>query len=183
MKIENPWRQLSSKVVYDNSQFRVREDQIIKPNGKEGKYFVIELPSSVSIVAVTKNNEAYLIGQHRYTSGLYSWETPCGSIDEQKPLNAAQRELQEETGLTASEWEDLGIIHALNGRTNKVFHVFLARSLKLQNENSQNEEGITRMEKFPFSKIFNMISSGEITSSETISSILKAAIQLKIVDQ
>lgn len=179
--MKNPWKQLSSKTVYENKYFTVREDEVVRPDGSTSGYFVIDLPQSVMIVALTSDNEVYMVGQHRYTNGLYSWEIPGGSTEGQDILESAKRELQEETGLVSNDWENLGINQVLNGSTNKIFHILLAKNTTQTNENKQLEEGINKMEKIPFKKVLEMISSGEITDSETISSLTLAGIKLGLI--
>jgi hypothetical protein len=64
------WKKISSTTAYQNKYFTVREDDVVKPNGEKGTYFVIELAQSVMIVAVTKDNEVYMVGQQRYTTNM-----------------------------------------------------------------------------------------------------------------
>lgn len=175
------WKKVSSKIAYQNKYFQVREDDVIKPDGGKGTYFVIELPQSVMIVAITSENEVYLVGQNRYTTNMYSWEIPGGSSEGQDILIAAKRELQEETGLVSEEWEELGINQVLNGSTNKIFHILLAKNTIQTNNNKQEEDGISKMEKIPYKKVLEMIASGEITDSETISSLTLVALKLKLI--
>ena len=78
MKGNNPWQTLSSRSVYENDWVRVREDEVIQPDGQKGIYGVIEIPASVGIVAVNDNDEIALAGQWRYPLGRYSWEIPRG---------------------------------------------------------------------------------------------------------
>lgn len=174
-------KKLSSTIVYKNKYFQVREDEVLKPTGQKGNYFVIEFPQSVMIVTLTRNNEVYLIGQHRHTTNLYSWEIPGGSTEGKNILESAKKELKEETGLVSEDWEDLGINQVLNGSANKIFHILLATNIVQTNIHKQKEEGINQMKKVPFKKVLEMIASNQITDCETVSSLMLAGLRLKII--
>lgn len=175
------WQTVSSKPVYQNIYFKVREDAVVRPDGEDGTYFVVEMNPAVTIVPVTKDNEVYLVGQNRYASKVYSLEVPAGRLEEENKLEEAKRELAEETGLISNEWEELGSLQVLNGCTNLVLHIFLAKNVTQTNKNEQEEEGINKMVKVPYRKAMDMIASGEITDSETISALTLGALKLKII--
>jgi ADP-ribose pyrophosphatase YjhB (NUDIX family) len=85
---------------------------------------------AVGIVALTDDQLVYLIGQFRYATDSYSWEIVTGYADAgEDVLEAAKRELREETGLLASEWTALGHIEISNGVTDQLGFLFLARAL------------------------------------------------------
>ena len=103
---ENPWRTLGSRTVYTNAWLRLREDTVIRPDGQPGIYGVVEMNPSVGVVAVNDVDEIALVTQWRYTLGRISVEIPTGGSEASDPsmLAAAQRELREETGLSARSW-------------------------------------------------------------------------------
>src|SRR5690349_16648205 len=106
----NPWRRLSTRPIYENPWIKVREDQVIRPDGNPGIYGVVEFQSwAIGVVPLTEDGDTFLIGQYRYTLDQYSWEIPeGGGAKTETPLEAAQRELREEAGITASTWTYLG---------------------------------------------------------------------------
>jgi|SRR3989344_476586 len=177
-KKENPWKKLSSKVIYKNDWYYISEDQVIKPSGKEGIYAVVVTPPSVFAVALTEKDEIYFVGQFRYTSGKYSLELPAGSSDHEDLLEACKRELKEETGLEAKKWTKIGSFHPFNGVGSEVSNVFLAQELTEGEGYKQKEEGILEVIKIPFKKVLEMIKSGEIGDGQSIAAIMQAGLYL-----
>ena len=106
MSAQNSWKTLSSRTAYENAWLRVREDQVIRPDGQPGIYGVVEIRPSVGIVALNDRDEIVLVGQWRYTVNHYSWEIPRGGsrADEVDIQCAAERELAEEAGVIAALW-------------------------------------------------------------------------------
>lgn len=176
---KNTWKTLSSKIVYENDFNRkIREHQVIRPDGSKGTYAVYEVPPGVYIIPLTKEKEVYLVGQFRFPVQEYSWEFPAGGIDEKDGHDiedAAKRELKEETGLTAKKWVNLGYFYQSNGSTNEKGIVFLAEDLTQTGENKQKEEGINKMKKFKLDEVLDMIRKGDITDATVMACLLKAA--------
>ena len=90
---------------------------MVRPDGQEGIYAVLEMRPSVGIVALNDADEGALITQWRYPLGRMSVEIPTGGSEASDPgvLAAARRELREETGLTARSWRELGFVDNSNG--------------------------------------------------------------------
>src|SRR3989339_589602 len=158
------WITKSSKIVYKNQRFSIREDQIVRPDGTDGVYHVMDRPSVVVVVPITKNGEIYFIQINRYTTKETRWELPAGSSDKQNELLASKRELEEETGLTSDNWVSLGTIEVAPGMTGQLEYVFVARDVELTNKNKQDEENISNMQKFSYKKGLEMIKKGEIAN-------------------
>lgn len=178
---KNPWTKLSSKLVFENPWYKVKQDRVIKPDGSHGLYNVVESPAAVFSVAVDEEKRVYLVGLHRYATGLYSIEVPSGGSESQSPLKAAKRELQEETGLVASVWKELGIIYPANGFLNQPNYIFLATSLTKTVNNKRAEEGINEVIAIPLTKALNMIQHSEIVDAQSIAAIIMAAMDLGVV--
>ncbi|MEK7536158.1 MAG: NUDIX hydrolase [Patescibacteria group bacterium] len=174
------WITKSSKIVYKNSRFSIREDQVIRPDGTDGVYHVMDRPSVVVIVPITKNGKIYFIRINRYTTKKTRWELPAGSSDNQNELLAAKRELKEETGLTSNRWVSLGTIEVAPGMTGQLAYIFAARNVKPTKENKQKEENIDKMLKFPYKIVVEMIKKGEIVNGPTISAIMKVGLSLDL---
>ena len=178
---QNPWKKLASKISFTTPYYVVREDDVLRPDGKPGKYYVLDVPPSVFIVALTNANEVYLVGLYRYTTDMYSWELPAGSADSENMLEGAKRELQEETGLVCDDWQQLGKLQAFNGKSNNFQYVFLARDVNETPENKQQEEGIKEVKEVSFAQALKMIDDHEITDSESIAALILAGLRLKLI--
>jgi 8-oxo-dGTP pyrophosphatase MutT (NUDIX family) len=174
MTTQNPWRTLGSRRVYRNPWLTLREDIVIRPDGAEGIYSVVEMRPSCGVVAVNDDNQIALVGQWRYVHNKYSLEIPTGGSEQDEiPLDAAKRELQEETGLTAAAWTSLGSTDNSNGVTTDVAHLFLARNLTAGTPIPQGDEQV-ELRWMPFVDAVLSVMKGEITESVSVAGILKA---------
>ena len=80
--MKRPWRKLKSRIIHKNPYYFISVHDVIRPDGRLGKYYVINAHKSVIIIAENKNEEIFLVGQTRYPIGsIYSWELPGGSIE------------------------------------------------------------------------------------------------------
>jgi len=181
MSKSGKWQQLSSKVVFENPFYAAYQDEVLRPDGSKGIYNVIEDHGASFIVAIDDNNEVMLIGVHRYPNNNYSVEVPAGGIGDEDPLMAAKRELQEETGLIASQWKHIGTTFPAKSMLRGKNYIFLATGLSESGENSQEEEGVTDIFNVPFSEALDMIKSGKITDGQTITSLMLAALELGLL--
>ena len=112
------WQTRSTREVYTNQWIRVREDQVVRPDGSDGVYGLLELHHPAAfVVPVTDDGEVVLVRIQRYTVGD-SLEVPSGTTDGDEPEVAARRELREETGYVARQWQPLGLLRGLNGVAN-----------------------------------------------------------------
>jgi 8-oxo-dGTP pyrophosphatase MutT (NUDIX family) len=172
------WETRSSREVYRNQWIRVREDQVVRPDGSDATYGVLELHHPVVfVVPVTDDGEVLLVRMARYTVGD-SLEVPAGNTDGEDLEVAARRELREETGYVARDWERLGVLHGLNGVANVTAHVFLARGLDHVGGEEHEVEGITAVSTYSWADVRRLIHDGTITDSETVASLMVAAIEL-----
>src|SRR4051794_18359940 len=115
----NPWTTLGSRAVYDNPWVAVREDRVVRPDGKPGVYGVVHFKNrAVGVLPVDGEGRVWLVGQYRYPIGEYSWEIPeGGGPSGEDPEETARRELREETGLVAGRVEQIATAHLSNSVT------------------------------------------------------------------
>ncbi|MCW5963637.1 MAG: NUDIX hydrolase [Bryobacterales bacterium] len=174
--MRNPWKTLSSRLIYQNPWFRVIEDQVIRPDGKPGIYGIVDLAPSVGVLALNERNEVALVGQWRYTRQRYCWELPVGASKSSDPgmLHAAQRELREETGLEASEWIEIGVLDSIVGATTERATLFLARGL-VQRDDAQDAEEQISVRWVPLHEALSMVDRHEITECISVVTLLRGA--------
>lgn len=173
---KNPWEKLSSKIVYQNNWIKVQEDKVLNPAGNEGIYAYVNCRYAIGIVALTKNLEVYLVGQYRYPIQEYSWEIieGGGELNEDK-LETAKRELKEEAGLTAKNYElIIDDIHLSNCHSNERAFIYLATDLKL-GESEPEETEVLTIKKVKLIDTLKMIDAGEIKDAMSIIALQKVA--------
>src|SRR5688572_16186955 len=172
-KPDNPWKTLSTRIIYDNPWIRVREDQVIRPDGQPGIYGVVHFKNlAIGILAVDDEGYVHLVGQHRYAFNSYSWEIPEGGCPEgEDPLHAAQRELLEETGLQAREWKLIGEADLSNSVSDEKAFWFLATGLT-EGEAEPDGTEVLERRRVPLSEALRMIDAHEITDALSILALL-----------
>lgn len=165
------WKTINKKRVYENDFLAVRQDEVIDPNGNQGKRNVVEMGGgSVIVIAENEDRELYLVGQSRYAVDEYSWEFVSGGIKpDEEVLTAAKRELAEELGLTASDWFKLGVFHPSNSLMDRQAHVYLVKDLAVISGKTQGDD----YEKIdtrtvPANAVKQEINSGKIKDALTI---------------
>lgn len=175
MNKENPWRTCSSRIVYENPWLRLREDQVIRPDGRPGIYSVVEKCAATAVVALDADQNVWLVGQYRYATAEYSWELIEGGADRgESPLQAAQRELREEAGLEAASWQQLGPeVHLSNCISSECGYFFLARDLKTVPRAPEGTEVLV-LRQLHISEALRLVRSGGIKDAMTIIGLLRA---------
>lgn len=173
----NPWKTKASRIVYENHWVRVREDEVIRPDGGPGIYGVIEIRPSVGVVAINERDEVVLVGQWRYSVNRYSWEIPRGGSHpgERNMLDVAKRELAEEAGVLAERWQVLGSVDNCNGVADDTQTLYLATGLSGTAMNLDPEEEIV-VQWQPFQEALRMAMDGRITEVCSVAALLRVAL-------
>ncbi len=173
------WQQLSEKCVYENNWIRVSHEDVARPNGSEGVYGVVHFKNkAVGVVPIDDDGNTWLVSQSRYTLNERTWEIPeGGSPMNEDPLDTAKRELLEEVGLCASDWQLLMKLHISNSVTDEVGFVYIARGISLAEQALEDTEDI-EVKKLPLQEAINMALSGEITDAISVAALMRVALDL-----
>ena len=175
--VKNPWTTLSGEEKYNNKWINVTEYQVLNPAGGKGIYGKVSFKNkAIGVIALDSNQDTYLVGQYRYPLSEYSWEIPEGGgpLDE-PPLEAAKRELKEETGLTARRWTTLLRTHLSNSVSDEEGFVFLAEDLEQGERELEETESDLKTCKISLSEAVEKVMKGEITDSMSMMGLLMVA--------
>jgi 8-oxo-dGTP pyrophosphatase MutT (NUDIX family) len=173
----NPWRELASREMYDNPWINVREDAVVRPDGEPGIYGVVHFKNLAIGILAIEGDYLYLVGQYRYPLNKYSWEIPEGGCPEgEEPLEAARRELEEETGLRAESWEKMGEAHLSNSVTDELAIWFLATGLTQGKHSPEGTEQL-KVRRVTFKEARKMALNGEITDALSLLAIMQYQIE------
>jgi ADP-ribose pyrophosphatase len=174
----NTWITLSSRWVYENPWIRVREDQVLSPNGHPGIYGLVKFRNqAVAIVPLDADGNTWLVGQQRYALDQYSWEVPMGGHPVgEPPLAGAHKELREETGLNATKMTELMRVHLSNSVTDETGIAFVAQQLTQGDTDFDATESLA-IKKLPFDEALAMTLDGRITDLFSIAVLQRLALQ------
>lgn len=126
-----PWKTLSSDYIIRRPWLTARRDKVQLPDGRVApEFYVLEYPDWINVVALTTDGNMILERQWRHGLDEVSTEIPAGVVEAgETPLEAARRELQEETGYTGGEWEPIITVAPNPGLMTNRCHCFLARGV------------------------------------------------------
>lgn len=140
--------------------------------GRVRHFKMVDHPGAAAVLVVD-DGKVLLVEQYRPAAGRKMLEIPAGTIDRSEPaLECARRELQEETGYSAEDWESLGHIYPTPGYTNEVLHLFYASGLTKGEQHLDPGEDIN-VRWIPLEKVEEMIDQGEINDAKTIIAVFK----------
>lgn len=177
----NPWKKISETDIYDNPWINIKHFEVTNPAGGPGIYGKVHFKNlAIGIIALDEEENIYLVGQYRFAIDAYSLEIPEGGCPEnESPLIAAKRELLEETGIKATNWQELLTMYMSNSVTDEKAIVFLATGLS-QHEMSLEDTEDIMVHKMRFTDVLQKIMNTEITDAITVSAVLKLAYQRNI---
>ncbi len=172
------WQTKSSRVAYENPWIKICHEEVVTPKGTDGIYGVVHFKNTaIGIVPIDSEGNTWLVKQSRYTLNQYTWEIPEGGCPHgEEPLNAAKRELEEEVGLQARDWQQLMTMHLSNSVTDEFCVVFVARDLFAGQQQLEASEDI-EYQKLPLREAIEMVKRGEITDGISVAALLRVALQ------
>ena len=144
-------------------KFSFEINKIELPNGHQGEYGAIKHPGAALAVPITSDNKVIILRQYRFAVARYLLEFPAGTLEVgETPLNSIKREIQEEAGYKAEDWDKLGTLVNAPGYSDEVIHLFLARKLYKLDIDVQGDldEDIEVLTFYP-NELDNLIASGQ----------------------
>lgn len=162
---------VSEETIFSTDKFIIKKS-LLSINGAKRIYYDVWRNPVVTIFPLTEKNELYLISEYRYLFKKSVLGSVAGFMDkDESPLQAAKRELQEETGLKAKKWKDLGVVDLARSVLKSQVHFFLAQDISLGDSNPEDDEEISLV-KIPLKDAVEKVINGQITTAASIIGIL-----------
>lgn len=167
-------KKLNSTEIYNGKVFTITCDDVELAGGYKSKREIVHHSGGVVIVAEI-GNKILMVRQFRYATKEALYELPAGKLDKQGEdiLSAAKRELEEETGYNAQNWESLGYIWTSPGFCSEKLYLFKASNLTFKGQHLDEGEILDYL-SIDKEEVFKMIKSGEINDAKTICALMRA---------
>ncbi|MDI6811380.1 MAG: NUDIX hydrolase [archaeon] len=163
-------RTIESTHLYKGRVVQLRLDTVSLPNGRTKMREIVVHPGAVAIVPLV-NEKVLLVEQYRKAIERKTLEIPAGTLEEgESPEECAKRELIEETGFNASQWDKLTSYYPSPGYSSEIIHIFKARGL----EKISDAEAELPIHYMDLEDVQTKIRTGEIKDSKTIIGVLIA---------
>ena len=167
------WRTVGREYVYRSPWCSFRVDGVELPSGREIEYGVLESGGFAAVLAFTEEGGVVLVRQWRQPLGDFTLELPSGGVDAgEDPLEAARRELREETGYGAGDLRRLASVHTSTGRSTEMGHVFRCRAVRDGRGAAPEPTEFIEVVEVPFGEALGMVRDGRITDAATVLGLL-----------
>lgn len=165
---------MAQREIYHGKIIRLSLDDVALPNGAQCELEVIHHPGGSAVVAVNDRQEVCLLEQYRYVTGGWMWELPAGKHEPgDGPEVTAKKELQEEAGVTARQWQFLGEVYSSPGIFTESIHLYLAQGLTTVASAHESEE-VIRIHWLPLHEACEWALNGTLTDAKTVIGLLRA---------
>jgi 8-oxo-dGTP pyrophosphatase MutT (NUDIX family) len=166
-------------IVHRARVFDLIRENVTLANGVTTDLDFVEHPGATAIIPLLNESKVLLLKQYRHALKEYIWEIPAGTLDpEESAINCARRELIEETGYSADQWQKLGEITPVPGYSDERIHIFLASGLQPARQHLDEDE-IINVHEIEFDEALEMIKRGEIQDAKSIAGLFLAVNWLK----
>lgn len=170
---------LDSEHIYKGRVVSLRVDSVELPSGRKTIREIVEHGTCTAIVAIDSKQNVLLVKQYRKPVEMNLLEIPAGNVEQDEdPLDCARRELEEETGFSAKNWEKLGFFYTSPGFSTEAMYLYLATKLKPVKRTADYDEEI-ELVRVPLSKVTELIDSGEVCDAKSIAGLLLALQKVK----
>lgn len=168
-----------SRRMYSGRVVSLDLEQVVLPNGDAIELEIVRHPGGAAIVALDEHDRVCLLRQYRHAAGGWLWELPAGKLDpDEAPLATARRELVEEAGVAASNWNSLGEVISSPGVFTEVVHLFLAQALSPAAAAPEHGECF-ETNWVPRSEALHRALTGDIRDAKTVIGLLRADAALR----
>ena len=169
-------KQITREEIYDGAVLHVVKDTILLPDGNTSFREFCLHKGAVAVIPVDDDNTVTMVRQFRYAHHREFLEIPAGKLDsiDEIPLEAAKRELREETGAPAGRYIDLGMLDTTPALIDEKIQLYMAEDLTF-GETDPDDDEFLEVIKYPLGELVEMVMSGKIRDGKTQIAILKAA--------
>ena len=164
---------MTNKVIHKGNLIDVHKERVNFPNGGHTYFDIVKHPGGAVIAAINDKHEICLLKQWRHAIGEFIWELPAGCLEpNEPPLTTAKRELEEEAGVVATQWRDLGKICSSPGFSNEILYLFEARGISSGTANLDDAEQL-EVHWIALDRAYEMCQNNEIIDAKTLAILLK----------
>ena len=173
-------KKLARQDIYAGRVVKLHVDTVELPDGGTSIREIVDHPGGVAILALDEENRVPVVRQYRYAFSRVMLEIPAGKREVgEEPFLTAQRELQEEVGATADEWQDLGTLIPSPGCYGETLYLYLARGLQFGAVNPDEDEFL-ECERMAFDDLYQMCMDGRVQDAKTVAAVLKVKLLLDL---
>jgi ADP-ribose pyrophosphatase len=167
---------MTNTLIHKGNLLELHSERVDFPNGGHTYFDIVKHPGGAVIAAINDDNEICLLKQWRHALGEMIWELPAGCLEPgEPPMETAKRELEEEAGVTAQQWLDLGKICSSPGFSNEMLYLYEARKLSTGTVKLDDAEQLTA-HWLPIEKVLAMARDGDIIDAKTLAVLLRIGV-------